>query len=251
MSEKKKRSMKPKTRVKRSDETIEDPTISSHQAKGDLEPPGASRREQLARRADELAQEMEEIAAELNVEAIPHDAEALKPDREILQHLEQDTDTGAMDYYIENADPNFAYCWVQMMYPRGGAFRFVTSKKVEGWQIVNASTVNPRNGKRVACNIPLAADGTVQIGDVVLMTIHREKYEKILAKRAAVQAKRSGAIEDNFKAAGDNLGVKVHAGLDDPMIQELVMRAQAGAIAQGKLTELIKSGRVPTMEMGQ
>ena len=132
-----------------------------------LPPAGHERREELKRRTDDLEQQADEKYADVG--KIPEDA--LAPDREIQSHIRKShLEIGTDHPYLKTK-------WVNYVNQNGS---MVWQAKSEGWSV--ASVVE----------FPEAADlkredGTIRVGDVLLMCIRIDQY---LLNEKRAEAKR-------------------------------------------------------------
>ena len=86
----------------------------------ELPPAGDEQRDELKRRADDLAERAETIG----LDGGRVDPSAFRVENELAQHFNE------LD--VNDADPAYAYCWVQAGY----AGRFIKMKLTEGWEVV-------------------------------------------------------------------------------------------------------------------
>lgn len=136
---------------------------------------GDARREVMAERADVLAQKSEE----LSVDAGAIRADAFEIENEIAQHF--DADYGMVP---PNPSPDHEYCWVQRD-PKGlYGNRWFLAKQGEGWQRVTS-----RDPDAVGMEHAIFADGSLVVGDVLLMRIRKERYA-LLAQRQEDKTRR-------------------------------------------------------------
>lgn len=154
------------------------PTRVAFQGKGGVEelpPPGDERREVLAERVDTLAEQAEKMS----VDAGGTNADAFEIENEIAQHF--DADYGMLP---PNKSPNHEYCWVQRD-PKGlFGNRWFLAKQAEGWQRVTS-----RDPDAIGMEHAVFADGSIVVGDVILMRIRKERFE-ILQQRQDEKTRR-------------------------------------------------------------
>lgn len=146
----------------------------------DLPEAGYKRDDVLAARKDELAEVAERLSE--NKFAIPEDSEALKEDREILDKLVH------KDYFhVDLKEPGkYKTRFVNMISNRGSAFWMA---KAEGWEVVKPEMVVEYDQFKVS------SENDIRVGDVILMYMPIEKYEKILEDRRKAQYMQQFGLE--------------------------------------------------------
>src|SRR5262245_58672650 len=190
-----------------------------------LPPPGDERREVLAARTDALEQEAEERADAL--ELAPVDPKKLRPEREILQHINE--------LEVSSADPSLAYCWVQTGYYG----RFIKMKVAQGWEVVQGDRPEAIELKGVG------ADTTRRLGDVILMSIHLDRYIRLRRQEEARRQAQERAITSNLEELGAKAGITVHTDVPLDTLRRMEARNRASAIADRQADRLIREGRMP------
>jgi hypothetical protein len=139
-----------------------------------LPPAGDARREELKQRTDTLEEQAEVKYADVG--AI--NPEVLKPDREIRDHIRKShLEVGTRHPYLK---VKWVYC--------GSQYSMVWSAKDDGWQ---TATVQ---------DFPEAADlvredGTIRIGDVLLMSIRIDIYQQIMEREKKKRLRQQFGVE--------------------------------------------------------
>lgn len=189
------------------------------QIEPNLPPPGAARREELSRRSDALAEAAETQAPETG--AIPESA--FEVDREIRDDIEKDY----MNIGANN--PLYKTKWVNYVNVNG---QMVWKAKAEGWQVATPD-IFPE-GRDLA-----KADNTIRVGDVLLMYIRIDYYEKLRQAEEERRLRQQYGLESNVRELADkypnvfkNVSTDENPTLD-PRTQEIIDRrrgAQKAAI---------------------
>ncbi len=136
--------------------------------KDPLPPPGDERREKLAQREDALEKKAEELSEKM--EAYSLDPSKLKVENELAQHFDFSLKTMLK---VTNAKPDRAYCWANHSAQHGFD---VTAKMSIGWQVVK--------GNDPECEEHKGTDTTRRIGDLILMWMPKDRYERLESFRA-------------------------------------------------------------------
>lgn len=108
----------------------------------------------------------------------------------------QDEFEGVDPFYVGNQDPNFYYAWINKK-PEN-----VERRKLEGYEIVNSL-----EGESALA--PPDALKERRIGDVVLMRMPRERYERILRRNQERADKQLGSANEAAQEAINKLGFAV------------------------------------------
>ena len=199
-------------------------------------PAGDARREAQRQAADALAQEAEMRG----VEGGAVDPRAFQIDNEIAQHFNE--------LEVSEAQPEFAYCWVQAGYHG----RFIKMKQTERvpedgrmvpvWEIVQGDMPEALELRG------MMADTTRRLGDVILMRARKDRYFKLRKQREAHNADVQRGITAELEEMGRRYrgaGVVVTTDMDANRLEEIgrraAIRAQAGQMVDG----MIRNGTVP------
>jgi hypothetical protein len=189
----------------------------------DLPPAGFKREEELAIRTDQLHEQAETVYQ--NREAI--NPEAFKPDREIQGQIEKDFLSIGTDH------PYYKTKWVNYVNIHG---TMIWKAKAEGWVV---STTK---------DFPEAAhlrkeDGTIRVGDVLLMHIRMDQYVLIQNREKNKRLRQQYGVEaeiHELAAKNPNIFKNVHTessgGLPDD-IQKRVESRAANAAAMRKAAQ--------------
>lgn len=94
-------------------------------------------------------------------------------------------------------DPNHHYRWVRFQ----GRNPRVADRRLRGWRPVLYADTFEGSG------LYEKAGAYVANGDCILMYISKDGYEKIKREIAAIKALRSGAVDDQFHAEMDKIGL--------------------------------------------
>jgi hypothetical protein len=159
--------------------------INADEAEGvepDLPEAGYKRDEELARRQDALDEAADQMQQEQETYAF--DPSKLDKDFEILQHMDE--------LNVDNRQPGFAYMWVY----EGHGGQEIIKKQRLGWVVVTSA--DPE------CASLKDARGYRKIGDVILMRIPQDKFEKL----EAAQEYRRLMQQEGIKGALRELGAK-------------------------------------------
>jgi hypothetical protein len=217
-------------------QAIRDPHVIP-QGPADLPPAGYARDEVLAERTDALAEAAENLAATNEVEAI--DPAKYVVENEIATHF----DPATQMLKVSNASPAFAYCWTFS----GANGLMITQKQLEGWEVVCGDMREAIEHKG------LNADTVRRIGDTVLMRIRKDLYLQLI-RRNELKAARFNAsstrINDALRAKAERLGIPIHETLDDAQLKRMHNASMAKTIADRKINELIREGRIPGARVG-
>lgn len=195
--------------------------------KTNLPPAGEARREELKQRSDALEEQGEREFA--GVEKInPH---ALEIDNEIAGHYNE--------LQVSRAQEGWRYRW---MYA-GGNGQSVMRAKVDGWKIVQGEDPEARE--------LIAVDTTRKLGDVVLMKIPEEKWERLQARDVRMRAVQQGSVTQEIVEMGKKYEgrIQVRANLNPREMQRLAMKSAAAKIAGNKFDQMLRRGTVPGMEI--
>ena len=194
-----------------------------------LPPPGDERREVLAERTDDLAEAAE--AASEDRGRIREDA--FMVENELAQHFnELDLPGWPWDTWVP--------CWVQCSPTWGG--RFINYKRTEGWEVVSTGMTDVPIPKDL-----IFPDGTVRLGDVLLMRIRRDRYIVNERRRRA----RQKAIESGITSEVDEMAARagtrsVHTeDITGEKLDQLARRSQAHHRATQQFDEMVRTGTVP------
>jgi hypothetical protein len=206
-----------------------------------LPPAGGARREELKRRTDQLEEKAEEQYADVG--KIPK--EALKPDREIREHIRKShLEVGTQHPYLKVK-------WVNYVNLQGS---MVWAAKADGWAVATAQDIP--DAKEL-----VREDGTIRIGDVLLMCIRiddylvLEKHEKTkrLRQQYGVEAEihdlaaRTNAREG--KVVFKNVQTPGLGGMSEETLQTIEARAERQTAARRTAAEHLgnrmKRGTLP------
>lgn len=207
-----------------------------------LPPLGDERREVLAERADNLTEAAEARSADVG--AI--NPKAFRVENELAQHFNELELPGWVYNRsiaaFTSPDGMWVPCWVQCGSSWGG--RFINAKRFEGWEVVSRAMHDDDH-------FPLPehlfyADGTVRLGDVLLMRIRTDRYimnqRRRKARQRAVEEGVSGEVEELADRAGVKL-VHTHE-MSSQQLDRLSKRSQAQQIAARQFDQQIREGRV-------
>lgn len=178
-----------------------------------LPPKGWKRDEALKMRQDDLDAEAEELAARLLVGAIDE------------KYLSIDPHIAYRHSFLEVTDKrdDMAYCWANYINDNGSQ---VMRKKMLGWETVTGTgTDSPECQDRDI----IAADGTRQVGDVLLMRIPRDHAIVLKAQERADSLRRRAQYmnPEYLVELGTRYGLKVHTDLPDELKQTIERRSAA------------------------
>lgn len=201
-----------------------------------LPPAGHARKETLAKRKDQLEEKADQMAGQ--VETGPINPKAFEVDRELAGRFDE--------LQVVNADPGYAYKWVQIDYPSNSRGKMARMETIQGWEVVTGDMPEAPDLKQ--------ADGTRRLGDVILMRMRRDRFERYQKEQADKRAHAQGAVTSGIKEMGDRYrkhGVVVHTAEDMPEHMKkaiehpspAAVNAMRGAMAaQGQLDENIRNG---------
>lgn len=209
--------------------TLDAFNVEKPQPTPDLPPAGWKRKEELAKRTDAL----EEQAAEKykDVEAI--NSRAFDKDRDIQRAISRN--------YLEigTDHPYLKVKWVNYVNQQG---THVWNAKAEGWQVAD-----PRNFPEAEGLV--REDNTIRIGDVLLMQIRFDDYQKLVNRDAEKRRRQELGIEHELSdiAARYPNEFKVHTehttGIPDRINE--AMRAGAKRVAANTIGNRLKKGTIP------
>jgi hypothetical protein len=169
-----------------------------------LPPAGDARKEELKLRADELAEEAERVMNELETFGIdPSKLDSTKVEREVRQAVNDDGEV-----FVENANPDYAYCWMFRDPQNRFGGRFVNALKVLGWEVVAGDNMKEAWRHR-------SVTGERWIADCLLMRCRREVYEQIKLKDRERRLRQQESITGQLKEKGARYGMRVHTELND------------------------------------
>jgi len=205
-----------------------------------LPPAGYKRREELAKRTDHLEEEAEKKYA--NVGSIPQDSPVLDPEqnREIQDHIHKShLDIGVDHPYLKTK-------WVNYVNQHGS---MVWKEKADGWQV---ATVKDFPEARVL----VREDGTIRIGDVILMCIRLDEYLKLFEREKEKRLRQQYGIESDIHTLAEqypNVFSDVHTdssgGLPNRVMDIVEKRAArrnaAARVVAKTLGNKMKEGPVP------
>lgn len=193
-----------------------------------LPPPGAARRDELARRTDDLQQ----AAEELTPESGKIDPKVFEPDRDLQRAIRR-------NYLDLDIGPQYVVKWVNFHSQHSKA---VWEAKADGWQVVTASMLKPEDQALAV------EDNTVRVGDVIAMFIRKdihlmleqEAEERRLRQQYVVESELSEIASKHPKA------LKVHSDLtgSNPYAEQMQKRA-AQKTALNHLGNQMKKGPLP------
>jgi hypothetical protein len=200
-----------------------------------LPPAGHGRDEALKLRAMTLEEEAEQLAEQMIVGEIPEKFQRL--DREIVQKLEQ------LDVSDKREDMH--YVWVNFVNDHG---QHIERKKLVGFEVVTGTGEDCPEGHEL-----LTADGTRQIGDVLLMRVPRTRAVFLKARERKIDLERRGVLrnpdalaEMAFKHTGGR--IKIHTQLSEEHKQiaerRVEMRYQRMQQAYTRLGQQLEGGKV-------
>lgn len=207
-----------------------------------LPPAGDARRDTLARNADTLAEAADAMP---DVGKIPESA--FEPDREIRA----DIDRGYMEIGVSH--PIYKFKWVNYASLNG---QKVWEAKSQKWEIAAPShfaNYPDSDIDRDMAESMLKADNTIRVGDVLLMAMRIDLYERT---RQAEEQKRLAqqyglesdvyTLADKYPTAFKNVSTDENPTLD-PRTQQLIERRRGAAKASiNAIGEKMKSpGGVP------
>lgn len=198
-----------------------------------LPPAGDARREVLKGREDQLQERGEEEFKDRG----KIDPEKLKPDNEILGPISENFDILG----VTKMQKGFRYKWVFTGY---NGF-FANHARLEGWVPVQGDDPEAEERKWV--------DSTRKLGDTLLYRISEEKYKVLQRRDYQKRMLQQESIESTIEEIGDKTpGVTVHrVGSNPALHKRLQAQALAQQLAQLKFNQMVRSGRVPGMEMGK
>lgn len=199
-------------------------------------PAGDARREAMREAADTLAQAAEESGADGG--AI--DPRALEIENEIAQHFNE--------LEVTNADPAYAYCWVNFGF--GG--RFIKQKMAHRvpedgglspvWEVVQGEMPEAPELRGIG------ADSTRRLGDVLLMRARKDRAILLRRQQTTRQRALEGAPLNALQEMGDkyrHLGVVVHTNPNDQLLKTMETRAATALMAQQQVDNMLRAGTVP------
>lgn len=200
-----------------------------------LPPPGAARRDELARRDDNLGERLAAIEASLGLDS----SGVAKP----LAEQPIDREIAAVYDHTRVINPveGYAYYWANERAAHGID---VTTHRTHGYAVVQGDM--PENpDDRDARNYRV-------VGDVVLMRITLDKFEALQARRQRARQAMLGSVDTNLNAMGHRMRGKINVSeLNPHQLQRLATQAQAQQIA-GAITERrFREGGVPGLTPGR
>ena len=205
------------------------------QAEEELPDKGYQRNEELAKREDSLQERAARQAEQIDMEAF--DPRVMETINEIAEPIFR----GLLD--VPNRVDGKQYCWVRDAHDDTA----ITEKQIDGWEIVC--------GDMPECAERKDALGRRKIGDVILMRIDTDRYEKLQRR----QLMRTRAMREGVNAVLLDLahryrdrGVSIRA--EDGRIgpegrvdrsRASIRRAAAEQIAGQKFDDMVRAGQVP------
>ena len=162
-------------------------------AQPELEPAGWKRDEQMAERKDNLEQAAEEAGEKQEIYSF--DPKKIEKDWEILRHMDELTVEPAVDGY------KYVWCYEGM----GG--REIVKKSRLGWIVVQAEMPECANLKD--------ARGYRKIGDVILMRIPMERFEKLHEATEYRRIMQQKGVEGALREMGEKYRSKGFIVHDD------------------------------------
>jgi len=205
-------------------------------AQASLPEAGYKRDEELARRADAL-----EERADAAPEVYPIDPKAFEEDREILYDLTID------QLQVTNMQPGYVYCWAYF----GQNGQMVWAKKALGWRVVG---VGPDAGRDRECEEHKEVDGSRRIGDVLLMKIPEERYNRILKAQERRRLAQQLGVTQDVQDFAEKHGMIIHKDLStvkvgphtlaDVMTKKAERATAARKVAMKHLDKKIREGTV-------
>lgn len=200
----------------------------------ELPPAGDERREVLKAREDSLQEQAEALASEREVYAL--DPNKMEIENELAQYFDE--------LQVNDADPNYAYCWVQT----GGSGRHVQRKLYMGWEVVKGNDPEAAALK--------GTDTTRRLGDVLLMKIHKDRKKVIDMredyKKSQQELGVAGALEElQDKYAKYGARIHVASGAMAQQVGRMGNQALAQQQATRQMDQWIRQGRMPGMVMEQ
>lgn len=114
----------------------------------------------------------------------------------------KDREIGSLlDIDLEQLDPAFTYRWARKSPLR------IARMKAKGYTLVDPDSEEVKN--IVGDSVGEHADGTVTVGDVVLMKIQKKQYRGRRSKMRKFGERRLGSVKKTFKKLGEKAGVEV------------------------------------------
>lgn len=211
------------------------PFVRTHTSKAaypGLPPAGHARDEELKRRADTLAEEAEKRAEALSMSGI--DADVLKIESELASQMDE--------LYVTNRQPGYEYCWVNFDAPSSARGLMVKRKLAQrGWEVVCGDMPEAIEVKDVT--------GNRRVGDVILMRIKKEHFDKLKAAEEEYARSLSGAVHSNLQQLGEKYrgrGVIVHTpeNMSPQLLKSMEARARGAMAANQKLDQSLRDGTV-------
>lgn len=178
------------------------------QVEPNLPPLGAARDDLLAQRTDALAEAAETQTPDTG--KIPE--RFLEPDREIQSDIENDY------MNIGSNNPLYKTCWVNFANLNG---QMIWKKKAQGWQVATPEVFPEAEH---LCK----ADNTIRVGDVLLMFIRIDFYQKLIAKEEENRRRQQYGLDSSvYELANKHPNIFKNVSTDDnptlnPQTQELV-----------------------------
>lgn len=204
------------------------------QAEATLPPPGHERREELKEREESLQQQIDRMANKLLSGQL--DAKALEIENEIASKTQY--------LSVANARPEYVYAWVS----KNRHQQHIQALRPLGWEVVQGDDPEAMELK--------GQDGgtTRQLGDVILMRIHRDRYIVIKAKEQAQtrhiqRASAAGLVELGDKYRNKGFIVRPW-GMDSMEGPDINPQAMSRKQAMKMVEKHLKAGTVPGMYVG-
>lgn len=195
----------------------------------ELPPAGDEQRDELKRRADDLAERAETIG----LDGGRVDPSAFRVENELAQHFNE------LD--VNDADPAYAYCWVQAGY----AGRFIKMKLTEGWEVVQGDMPEASELRG------MGADTTRRLGDVILMRCRRDRYALLQRREKDKRARMEEGVTGVLRELGEKYrgkGVIVHTDtstMNEQTVKRMSNRAAAQRTAADQTEQWLREGRMP------
>ena len=220
--------------VRTDDATQEQLDQAAQQNEATLPPPGHERREEQKVREESLQQQIERMSSKmLSGQLDPKSLEIVNEIASKTQHLT-----------VSGARPDCVYAWVS----KNRYQQHIQALRPLGWEVVQGDDPEALELK--------GQDGgtTRQLGDVILMRIHRDRYIVIKAKEQAQtrQIQRSssaGLIEMGDRYRNKGFIVKPW-GMDSMEGPEISPRAMSRTQAMKMVEKHLKAGTVPGVYVG-
>ena len=181
-----------------------------------LPPAGHARKEVLKKRKDTLEHKAEEMAGQVEVGAI--DPKSFEVSREIGGRFDELQVVGAL--------PQYAYKWVQIDYPTNSRGKMARLETINGWEVVTGDMPEAPDLRQ--------ADGTRRLGDVILMRIRRDRFEKLQSEAEQRRVNVQRGVTSGLQEMGDRYrkhGVKIHTAENMPEhLKKAIEHPSPGAV---------------------